>query len=78
MVRQLDPTNEYAIYNLAKYNFHKQLWGDSIQAFTKLIILNPENAEAYAYRGRAYSFIARYDEALEVHNARKKNIFGSK
>jgi tetratricopeptide (TPR) repeat protein len=64
MVRQLDPLNEHAIYNLAVYSFQRQLWDDSIQAFTKLIKLNPLNGQAYLYRGRAQAFLARWDESL--------------
>ncbi|KAI9337807.1 hypothetical protein BDR26DRAFT_803961 [Obelidium mucronatum] len=64
MVRQLDPTNEHAIHNLAVYSFQRQLWDDGIQAFTKLIKLNPENGQAYLYRGRANAYLAKWDEAL--------------
>ncbi|KAI8610448.1 hypothetical protein BC830DRAFT_742726 [Chytriomyces sp. MP71] len=64
MVRQLDPTNEHAIHNLAVYSFQRQLWDDAIQAFTKLIKLNPENGQAYLYRGRANAYLAKWDEAL--------------
>ncbi|KAJ3327686.1 cytochrome c oxidase subunit 1 [Blyttiomyces sp. JEL0837] len=64
MVRQLDPTNEHAIHNLAVYSFQRQLWDDAIQAFTKLIRLNFENGQAYLYRGRANAFLAKWDEAL--------------
>ncbi|KAI8923467.1 hypothetical protein BC831DRAFT_470816 [Entophlyctis helioformis] len=65
MVRQLDPTNEHAIYNLAIYSFQKQLWEDAIQAFSKLIVLNPENAQGHLFRGRAYASIAKFEEALD-------------
>ncbi|KAJ3009221.1 UNVERIFIED_CONTAM: cytochrome c oxidase subunit 1, partial [Siphonaria sp. JEL0065] len=64
MVRQLDPSNEHAIHNLAVYSFQRQLWDDGIQAFTKLIKLNPENGQAYLYRGRANAYLAKWDEAL--------------
>ncbi|KAJ3416949.1 cytochrome c oxidase subunit 1 [Chytridiales sp. JEL 0842] len=64
MVRQLDPLNEHAIYNLAVYSFQRQLWDDAIQAFTKLIKLNPLNGQAYLYRGRAHAFLAQWDESL--------------
>nr|KAJ3422199.1 cytochrome c oxidase subunit 1 [Polyrhizophydium stewartii] len=66
MVRLLDPTNEHAIYNQAIYSFQKQLWEDAIQAFSKLIIINPENAQAFMFRGRAYASIAKYEEALDA------------
>ncbi|KAJ3197230.1 cytochrome c oxidase subunit 1 [Irineochytrium annulatum] len=46
MVRQLDPSNEHAIHNLAVYSFQRQLWDDAIQAFTKLIRLNGMNGQA--------------------------------
>ncbi|KAJ1556100.1 cytochrome c oxidase subunit 1, partial [Cladochytrium tenue] len=64
MVRQLDPSNEHAIHNLAIYSFQKQLWDDAAQAFTKLILLNPENGQAYLFRGRAQAFLARWEDAL--------------
>ncbi|ORY43266.1 hypothetical protein BCR33DRAFT_738575 [Rhizoclosmatium globosum] len=64
MVRQLDPANEHAIHNLAVYSFQRQLWEDGIMAFTKLIKLNPENGQAYLYRGRANAYLAKWDEAL--------------
>ncbi|KAJ3259016.1 cytochrome c oxidase subunit 1 [Chytriomyces hyalinus] len=64
MVRQLDPTNEHAIHNLAVYSFQRQLWDDAIQAFAKLIKLNPENGQAYLYRGRANAYLAKWDESL--------------
>ncbi|KAI9199213.1 uncharacterized protein BJ171DRAFT_632051 [Polychytrium aggregatum] len=65
MVRKLDPFNEHAIYNLAAYSFRRQLWDDSIVAFTKLLRLNPENGPAYAFRGRAYAALSKWDDALE-------------
>jgi tetratricopeptide (TPR) repeat protein len=64
-VRQLDPTNEHAIFNLAMYSFQRQLWEDAIQAFTKLISMSPENGQGYLFRGRAYASLFRWDEALE-------------
>lgn len=64
-VRQLDPTNQHAIFNLALYSFQRQLWDDSIQAFTKLISMNPDNGQGYLFRGRAYASLSRWDEALE-------------
>ncbi|KAJ3354247.1 cytochrome c oxidase subunit 1 [Entophlyctis luteolus] len=64
MVRQLDPSNEHAIHNLAVYSFQRELWDDGIQAFTKLIALNPENGQAYLYRGRANAYLAKWEEAL--------------
>ncbi|KAI9332143.1 hypothetical protein DFJ73DRAFT_64411 [Zopfochytrium polystomum] len=64
MVRQLDPSNEHAIHNLAIYSFQRQLWDDSVQAFTKLIRLNAENGQAYLFRGRALAFLAKWDDAL--------------
>ena len=64
MVRALDPTNEHAIHNLAVYSFQRQLWDDSIQAFTKLINLNTMNGQAYLFRGRAFAYLAKWDEAL--------------
>ena len=67
MVRQLDPTNEHALNNHALYSFQKELWEDAIQAFSKIIVLNPENANAYMYRGRAQASVTRYDQALEVN-----------
>ena len=66
IVRQLDPKNEHAIFNLATYSFQKQLWEDAIQAFTRLIELNSENGQAYLYRGRANAAVSRWDDALEV------------
>ena len=66
MVRNLDPSNQKAITNLATYSFHKQLWDDSIQAFSKLIALNPTLGDAYMFRGRAYAFLSKWDEALFV------------
>ncbi|KAI8832186.1 hypothetical protein BC829DRAFT_422863 [Chytridium lagenaria] len=64
MVRQLDPSNEHAIHNLAVYSFQRQLWDDAIQAFTKLLRLNALNGQAFLYRGRAYAYLAKWDEAL--------------
>jgi tetratricopeptide (TPR) repeat protein len=66
VVRELDPSNEHAIFNLAIYSFHKQLWDDAIQAFSKLMSLNPDNGQGYIFRGRAYAALSRWDEALEV------------
>lgn len=66
VVRQLDPQNEHAIFNLALYSFQKQLWEDAIQAFTKLISLNEENCHGYLYRGRAHAAMTHWDEAFEV------------
>ncbi|KAJ3212811.1 cytochrome c oxidase subunit 1 [Dinochytrium kinnereticum] len=64
MVRLLDPSNEHAIHNLAVYSFQRQLWDDAIQAFTKLLRLNALNGQAFLYRGRAYAYLAKWDEAL--------------
>ncbi|KAJ3108931.1 cytochrome c oxidase subunit 1 [Phlyctochytrium planicorne] len=64
MVRQLDPSNEHAIHNLAVYSFQRQLWDDAIQAFTKLLKLNAMNGQAFLYRGRAFACLAKWDEAL--------------
>ncbi|KAJ3123091.1 cytochrome c oxidase subunit 1 [Physocladia obscura] len=64
MVRELDPKNEHAIHNLAVYSFQRELWDDGIQAFTKLIQLNPENGQAYLYRGRANAYLAKWEEGL--------------
>ena len=66
IVRQLDPTNEHAIFNLAMYSFQKQLWEDSIMAFSRLITLNAQNGQAYLYRGRANASLSKWDEALDV------------
>lgn len=66
VVRELDPLNQHAIFNLAIYNFQKQLWEDAIDAFTKLISLSPGNGLAYLYRGRSNAAISRWDEALGV------------
>jgi tetratricopeptide (TPR) repeat protein len=64
MVRQLDPLNQHAVNNLAIYSFQRQLWEDAIQAFTKLLKLNPTNGQAYLYRGRANASMLKWDESL--------------
>jgi tetratricopeptide (TPR) repeat protein len=64
-VRLLDPTNEVAIHNLAMYSFQKQLWSDCISEYSKLILFNPESADYYMFRGRAYASMSFYVEALE-------------
>jgi tetratricopeptide (TPR) repeat protein len=64
-VRLLDPTNEVAIHNLAMYSFQKQLWSDCILEYSKLIIFNPENADYYMFRGRAYASMSLFVQALE-------------
>ncbi|KAI8916097.1 hypothetical protein EDD86DRAFT_268223 [Gorgonomyces haynaldii] len=66
VLRGLDPTNEAALYNLALYNFSKRLWNDSLQAFLKLLILAPENAEYLVYKGRVYAHLARFNEAFDA------------
>ncbi|KAI8804058.1 hypothetical protein BJ742DRAFT_826275 [Cladochytrium replicatum] len=63
-VRQLDPSNEHAIRNLAVYSFERQLWEDAIQAFTKLIRLHPDEGSPFAFRGRAYANLAQWELAL--------------
>ncbi|KAI8823702.1 uncharacterized protein EV422DRAFT_585274 [Fimicolochytrium jonesii] len=65
MVRNLDPNNEPALRNLAMYSFQRQLWGDSLAAFTRLIQLNVKNSEAYLFRGRAYAHRGDWEEALQ-------------
>jgi tetratricopeptide (TPR) repeat protein len=65
-VRLLDPNNDQAVHNLAMYSFQKQLWSDCIQETTKLIMFNPDNADAYMYRGRSYAALSLFSEALEV------------
>ncbi|KAH9251261.1 hypothetical protein BASA81_010883 [Batrachochytrium salamandrivorans] len=65
MVRSLDPSNSHAIYNEAIDSFQKQLWEDSVQAFSKLIALNGENSQAFMYRGRAYASVAKFENALD-------------
>jgi tetratricopeptide (TPR) repeat protein len=64
-VRMLDPCNDQAIHNLAMYSFQRQLWSDAISEFTKLILINPENAMAYTFRGRSYAALSFFIDAME-------------
>lgn len=66
MVRALDPNNEHALRNLAVYSFRRQLWKDSHDAFTRLIHINPEDAESYVYRARVNAYLGEWEEAYEV------------
>ncbi|KAJ3324940.1 cytochrome c oxidase subunit 1 [Boothiomyces sp. JEL0866] len=65
IVRMLDPNNDQAIHNLAMYSFQRQLWSDAINEFTKLILIDPENADAYMFRGRSYAALSFYYDAME-------------
>ncbi|KAJ2995748.1 cytochrome c oxidase subunit 1 [Globomyces sp. JEL0801] len=65
IVRMLDPNNDQAIHNLAMYSFQRQLWSDAISENTKLILINPENAQAYMYRGRSYAALSFFIDAME-------------
>ena len=65
ILRGLDPNNEAALYNLAQYNFQKKLWNDSLNAFTKLITINPENSDYHVYKARIYAHLARFKESFD-------------
>ncbi|KAJ3259590.1 cytochrome c oxidase subunit 1 [Boothiomyces macroporosus] len=65
IVRMLDPNNDQAIQNLAMYSFQRQLWSDAINEFTKLILIDPEDADAYMFRGRSYAALSFYYDAME-------------
>lgn len=62
----LDPTNDQAIHNLAMYSFQRQLWSDCISELSKLIVIDPENAQALMFRGRSYAALSFFTEAMEV------------
>ncbi|KAG5458128.1 MAG: hypothetical protein BJ554DRAFT_1708 [Olpidium bornovanus] len=45
--------------------FERELWEDSIKAFTSLINAVPEFATAYTFRGRACASLQMWETALE-------------
>lgn len=49
------------------YSFQRQLWSDAINEFTKLILIDPEDADAYMFRGRSYAALSFYYDAMEVN-----------
>lgn len=51
-------------FNVATNQFARKDWGQTIQAFTKYIQLNPTNALAYAIRGDSYFARGDFDNAI--------------
>jgi len=47
-----------------KYYLKKKMWTPSITSFSRAIVLNPHDGDAYSYRATAYQKKGMYEEAL--------------
>jgi tetratricopeptide (TPR) repeat protein len=71
----VDSTNANALWMLGYSYYHSENYKKSIAAYTKELSINPTDATAYYYRGRAKSYLGK-DDMLSTAD-REKYLLGA-
>jgi tetratricopeptide (TPR) repeat protein len=63
---KFDPNNVHAALSLAMYAFNKSLWSEAVTGFTRYLMIEPNSANGFSHRGRAFANLKNWEEALSV------------
>lgn len=62
-----DPNNVTLAFEIAQLYFKEQYYAEAADAFDKVIALNPQDADAWEYKGSALQNEEKYEEAIKSY-----------
>ena len=73
-VNQAQPDNTFVIFELGVLSIRSGQWAKAVERFTKLVQIEPENAENMRYLGQSYQGLGDKDKALDAYNKYKQMV----